>query len=221
VASDILEPFKTHQNKTSSSESWRRCNHLLQVARALVNKKHKCRVQVEWRHFLRHAVDKSYLQPSLWTKFTRCCRIWKLAPLQVMTMFIRSSWRTWVLEHKPGRHTFPRIIIANAIPNIWRKTEIIAIEKPGKDPRLAEPLSLLSTCYKLLECLVLHRISPEVKKLLSPEQSGFWRNRSTCEQVAALTTHIENGFQQQLKTCAVFLDLTAAYDTVWHTGLLC
>jgi len=31
---------------------------------------------------------------------------------------------------------------------------------------------------------------------------------------AALTTFIENGFQQNLKTGAVFLDLTAAYDTV-------
>ena len=30
----------------------------------------------------------------------------------------------------------------------------------------------------------------------------------------ALTTFIENGFQQNLKTGAVFLDLTAAYDTV-------
>jgi len=29
-----------------------------------------------------------------------------------------------------------------------------------------------------------------------------------------------NGIQQNLKTGAVFLDLTAAYDTVWHTGLL-
>ena len=89
------------------------------------------------------------------------------------------------------------------------------IEKPGKDPRLAEsyrPISLLSTCYNLLERLVLHRVSPEVEKLL--EEAEFRRNHSTCEQVAALTTHIENGFQRQLKTGAVFLDLTAAYDTV-------
>jgi len=44
--------------------------------------------------------------------------------------------------------------------------KVIAIEKPGKDPRLAESyrsISLLSTCYKLLEHLVLHRISPEVE----------------------------------------------------------
>ena len=34
-------------------------SHLLQVARALVNKKHKRRVQVDCRYFLRHASDKS------------------------------------------------------------------------------------------------------------------------------------------------------------------
>jgi len=31
---------------------------------------------------------------------------------------------------------------------------------------------------------------------------------------------LQNGFQQNLKTGAVFLNLTAAYDTVWHTGHL-
>jgi len=35
-----------------------------------------------------------------------------------------------------------------------------------------------------------------------------------------VTTYTENCFQQAVKTAAVFLDLPAAYDTVWHTGLL-
>jgi len=101
---------------------------------------------------------------------------------------------------------------------------VIAVEKPGKDRILASnyrPVSLLSVCYKLLERLALQHISPTVEGLLSPDQAGFWKGQSTCDQVAALTTFIENRFQQNLKTGAVFLDLTAAYDTVWHTGLLC
>ena len=80
---------------------------------------------------------------------------------------------------------FSRIIIANAIAKIWRKTKVIAIQKPGKDPRLVDsyrPVSLLSTCYKLLERLVLHRAS-HVEKLLSSEQAGFRRNHSTCKHV--------------------------------------
>jgi len=98
-----------------------------------------------------------------------------------------------------------------------------AVEKPGKDLSLAanyRPISPLSVCYKLLERLALQRISPTVEGILSPDQAGFRKGRSTCDQVAALTTFIENGFQYNLKTGAVFLDLTAAYDTVWHTGLL-
>ena len=74
--------------------------------------------------------------------------------------------------------------------------------------------------YKLLEHLALQRISPTVEGLLSPDQAGFRKGRSTCDQVAALTYFIENGFQQNLKTGAVFLDLTVAYDTIWHTSLL-
>jgi len=83
------------------------------------------------------------------------------------------------------------------------------------------PISLLSVCYKLLEHLALQHISPTVEGLLSPDLAGLRKGRSTfCDQVAALTTFIENGSQQNLKTGAVFLDLTAACDTVWHTGLL-
>ena len=49
------------------------------------------------------------------------------------------------------------------------------------------------------------------------DQAGF---RSTGEQVLALTTFIKIGLESRLKTGTVFLDLTAAYDTVWHKGLL-
>jgi len=137
--------------------------------------------------------------------------------------------RCGILE-EPGpqsSHLAVQIFLQNhgythSISKIWRKAKLIAVEKPGKNPSLAanyRPISVLSVCYKLLECLALQRISPTVG-LLSPDQAGFRKGRSTCDQVAALTTFIKNGFQQNLKTGAVFLDLIAAYDTVWHTGLL-
>jgi len=52
-----------------------------------------------------------------------------------------------------------------------------------------------------------------VKSQLNAEQAGFHHNRSTCYQVVALMIYIKNNFQAKLKTGAVFLDLTAAYDT--------
>ncbi|KAJ8383001.1 hypothetical protein SKAU_G00037790 [Synaphobranchus kaupii] len=62
--------------------------------------------------------------------------------------------------------------------------------------------------------------SKGVEKILRVDQAGFRKDRSTGEQVPALTTYIENGLDSKLKTGTVFLDLTAAYDTVWHKGLL-
>jgi hypothetical protein len=35
-----------------------------------------------------------------------------------------------------------------------------------------------------------------------------------------LTTHIEDGFQRQLHTEVVLVDLSATYDTVWRDGLM-
>ena len=116
-----------------------------------------------------------------------------------------------------------RCITEHNIPKHWRKAKVIAIPKPGKDPTSVSsyrPISLLSVTYKILERIILHRINPTVEAVLNVAQAGFRKGRSTQDQVLALTTHIENGFQQGEKTGAVFLDLTAAYDTVWHKGLL-
>jgi len=102
------------------------------------------------------------------------------------------------------------------IPKIWRQVKIIALAKPGKDPHLAEsyrPILLLSICCYLLECTILQKISSTVEDFLSVDQSGFCHGSSTCNQVTALTTFIENGFEKTLKTGAVFLDLTATYTS--------
>ena len=100
---------------------------------------------------------------------------------------------------------FYRIMATHSVLKIWRKAKVIA----SKDPSLAANYHPVS----LLEHLALQRISPTVEGLLSPDRAGFQNGRNTCDQVAALTTFIENGFQQNLKTGAIFLDF-------WHTGLL-
>ena len=43
----------------------------------------------------------------------------------------------------------------------------------------------------------------------------------TVDQVVLLTQNIENSFEAKKKAGAVFVDLIAAYDTVWHHGLTC
>lgn len=100
---------------------------------------------------------------------------------------------------------------------------MIALLKPGKEGKDAadfRPVSLLSVTYKILERLVLERIQPAIDKVVPIEQAGFRENSSCTEQVLALTTYIENGYQKKLKTSVAFVDLSAAYVTVWRQGLM-
>jgi len=41
------------------------------------------------------------------------------------------------------------------------------------------------------------------------------------DQVTLLTQEIKDSFSEKIKAGTVFVDLTAAYDTVWHRGLTC
>ena len=68
--------------------------------------------------------------------------------------------------------------------------------------------------------MIMARISATVKQQLTPDQAGFRPGRSCCDQLLNLTQFIENGYEEKQTTGTVFVDLTAAYDTVNHRLLL-
>ena len=63
------------------------------------------------------------------------------------------------------------------------------------------------------------RLNPVVDPQLPDEQAGFRHGRCTVHQIIKLTEDIEESFEEGNKAGAVLVDLTAAYDTVWHHGL--
>lgn len=71
-----------------------------------------------------------------------------------------------------------------------------------------------------MERSILKRIVPIIEKAIPSYQVGFRRSRDCCEQVAALTHHIEKYFNDLQKTGATFIELSSAYGTVWKHGLL-
>ncbi|KAJ3607349.1 hypothetical protein NHX12_024400 [Muraenolepis orangiensis] len=108
------------------------------------------------------------------------------------------------------------------LPKTWRRASVIALPKPNKpaeDPKSYRPISLLCVPFKILERMIHSRIEPVVDSQLPREQAGFRRGRSTADQVTLLCQDIEDSFQNNEKAGVVYLDLTAAYDTVWHRGL--
>jgi Reverse transcriptase (RNA-dependent DNA polymerase)/Endonuclease-reverse transcriptase len=125
--------------------------------------------------------------------------------------------KEWILSF------FNDVLNTGKLPKLFKQTKVITILKPGKngsDASHFRPISLLSVVFKLLERIILQRIQPLIDEKIPTSQAGFRKHRSCTEQVLALTSHIEAGFQRKLKTGAVFIDLTAAYDTVWREGLM-
>ena len=90
-----------------------------------------------------------------------------------------------------------------------------------EDPKSYCPISLLCVPYKILERLIHARVEPIADPLLLREKAGFQRGRSTVNQIVLLTQNIKDSFEAKKKAGAVFVDLTAAYDTAWHSGLTC
>ena len=110
------------------------------------------------------------------------------------------------------------------IPKIWTKAFVVAIPKPGKpvgNPKSYRPIFLLCVPYRIFKRLIYDRIKPLIDPLLPKEQAGFRRGKSNVDQVVLLTQNIEDSFEAKKKAGAVFVDLTAAYDTVWHRGITC
>ncbi|KAL4154014.1 hypothetical protein QTP88_001847 [Uroleucon formosanum] len=125
--------------------------------------------------------------------------------------------KKWLLD------LFNNIKNTEQIPKIWRKSKIIALLKPGKtpdDPKNFRPISLLCHTYKLYEKLILNRLKIFIDDKLIKEQGGFRPGRSCTGQILGLTQHIENGYEKKKITGVVFIDLTAAYDTVNHNLLI-
>jgi len=110
------------------------------------------------------------------------------------------------------------------IPKILRRALIVAIPKPENplgNPKSYRPISLLCVPFKILKRLIYACVDPIIDQLLPWEQTGFRHKRSTADHVTLLSQDIEDSFSAKKKAGAVFVDLTAAYDTVWHHGLTC
>ena len=108
------------------------------------------------------------------------------------------------------------------ILNIWRIVLIEVVPKPEKtlwDPKNYRSISLLCFLFNILKRLIFARVEPTIDPLLSQEQTGFRQEGSTVDQFTLLTQDIRDSYSAK-KAGVVFVNLTAAYDTAWHRGLI-
>ena len=65
-----------------------------------------------------------------------------------------------------------------------------------------------------------HEIFLDVNRLISSKQSGFRPGDSTIYQLISITSDIYKNFEKYEETRAIFLDISKAFDKVWHEGLI-
>ena len=84
------------------------------------------------------------------------------------------------------------------------------------------PVSLLSVVSKVSEKVVNNRVVDYQEKcgLFSDFQYGFRSSRSTADLLTVVSDRIARAFNRSGTTRVVGLDISEAFDRVWHAGLL-
>ena len=107
---------------------------------------------------------------------------------------------------------FNDIWLSGTFPNCWHFAHIIAILKPGADPKLSisfRPIALTSCLCKVMERMVKSRLmfQLESRGLLCGHQSGFRRGRSALDHVVNLESNVNEAFARKGFLIAAFLDI--------------
>ena len=102
---------------------------------------------------------------------------------------------------------------------------MVPVFKNVKERSTAEnycPVSLLSVVSEVFEKLVNNRIVDHLKtsSIFFYFQYGFRSSQSTADLLTVVSDRIARAFNRSGATPAVTLDISKAFDRVWHAGLL-
>ncbi|KAL1122863.1 hypothetical protein AAG570_003189 [Ranatra chinensis] len=136
-----------------------------------------------------------------------------------------------VLKHFTRKALVKLTNITNAIlkhayyPTHWKTATVIALPKPGKpttEPSSYRPISLLSSLAKVVDRIILNRLTDvgDKMRIIPDNQFGFRRNHATIHQLSRVVSHISGNMAKRNITAMVLLDSEKAFDTVWIEGLI-
>lgn len=120
---------------------------------------------------------------------------------------------------------FNAMLRLDYVPVQFKRAQLIVIPKPGKPLNQLNsyrPISLLPVMSKVFEKLFLKRLHTLIdEEVVVPSyQFGFRQKHSTVEQVHRVVDTIRQCLEDKSYCSAAFLDVSQAFDKVWHSGLL-
>lgn len=109
-------------------------------------------------------------------------------------------------------------------PTAWKKSIVTTIPKKGDRCVLSNvrPISLIRIGGKLMEKIVNELLMsyPTCNNMISPNQFGFVRGKSTIDCIAVFLHEVLHNINQNLMTGCLFLDYSKAFDCVNHSLLI-
>ena len=106
-------------------------------------------------------------------------------------------------------------------PDCWKVSSVVPVFNNVGERSTAKnyrPVSLLSVVSKVFEKLINNRIVDNLEKyaLFSDFQYGFRSSRSTANLLRVVSDRIARAFNRSGATRTVALDISKAFDRVWH-----
>ena len=125
---------------------------------------------------------------------------------------------------KPLELIFQSCIKHGKFPNEWKMANVVPVHKKSDKQILKNyrPVSLLLICGKVFEFLIYNSLFEYFigNDLISPNQSGFKPGDSCTNQLIYITHEIYQSFDDGFEVRSIFLDISKAFDKVWHNGLI-
>ena len=124
----------------------------------------------------------------------------------------------------PLSEIFNQSLSEGVFPTEWKYANVSPLFK-SNDSHIREnyrPISLLSCVSKCLECCVFMYLYKYcvANNLLTWRNSGFKHRDSTVYQLIGLVHMLHDSINKGKTVTMVFLDISKAFDKVWHEGLL-
>ena len=120
---------------------------------------------------------------------------------------------------------FNKCLKVSCFPGCWKVSSVVPVFKNNGERSTAKnyhPVRLQSVINKFFEKLVNNVIVDHLEKcgLFSDFHYGFGSSQSTADFLTVASDRIARAFNKSEATRAVALDISKAFDWVWHAGLL-
>ena len=121
---------------------------------------------------------------------------------------------------------FEQSLKEGKFPAVWKKANVVPVHKK-EDKNLLKnyrPISLLPIFSKIFERIIYNSLFNHFQssKRFTSSQSGFLPGDSCIAQLLSIIHEIQTAFDNNptVDVRGVFLDISKAFDKVWHSGLL-